>query len=243
MISRHPFYLVIAAGIFTCTRLVGDVQIDLGFTHTHAFAPTLQPSVMLPPIPPPWPAASNRDATVPLYHWWVGMLADQPRPKRADEFLPHLKKIFAEEGVPEELAWISEVESTFNPLALNASGARGLFQFMPATAREQGLKLRPRDERVHPEKSARAAAALLRRLHATFDSWPLALAAYNAGEGRVRRALEAGGASTFAEIAETLPAETRLYVPRVLATLTVREGITPDTLRAPRPRLLARAGT
>jgi membrane-bound lytic murein transglycosylase D len=144
--------------------------------------------------------------------------------------------------VPEALAWLAEVESTFNPRAHNPSGARGLFQFMPGTAREHGLRLRPFDERIDPEKSARAAASLLRHLHGTFDSWPLALAAYNAGEGCVRRTLRAGDATTFTEIADALPDETRLYVPRVLATLTVREGITPDQLPAPMPRYALRAG-
>ncbi len=164
---------------------------------------------------------------VPLYDMWVSVMRDEPRPKRADEFLPNIKRIFAEEGVPEELAWIPEIESTFNPRARNRSGARGLFQLMPGTAREQGLRLWPHDERTNPEKSARAAAVFLRQLHDAFDSWPLALAAYNAGEGRVRRTLQARDATTFAEIAHSLPTETRLYVPRVLATLAVREGIMP----------------
>jgi membrane-bound lytic murein transglycosylase D len=105
---------------------------------------------------------------------------------------------------------------------------------MPVTAKAQGLSLLPFDERTNPEKSARAAATLLRRLHDRFDSWPLALAAYNAGEGRVRRTLKAQDATTFAQIADALPSETRLYVPRVLATLAVREGLDPAKLAAPR---------
>lgn len=181
-----------------------------------------------------WDVGSGNpaDLIVPMYDLWVSALRDEPRPKRADEFLPNIKRIFAEEGVPEELAWIPEIESTFNPRARNPSGARGLFQLMPLTARAQGLRLWPHDERTNPEKSARAAAALLRQLHDVFDSWPLALAAYNAGEGRVRRTLLASDATTFAEIAHSLPTETRLYVPRVLATLAVREGIEPDRLAA-----------
>lgn len=185
-------------------------------------------------MPAPDDPNSSTEATVPMYDRWVRVLRDQPRPRRANEFLPRIKRIFAEEGVPEELAWIPEVESTFDPCAHNASGACGLFQLMPITARAQGLRLWPYDERTHPEKSARAAATLLRDLHAMFDSWPLALAAYNAGEGRVRRTLRAGDASTFAEIADALPNETRRYVPRVLATLTVREGIVLADLPAPR---------
>lgn len=189
----------------------------------------------IPPDPPPAPALPpllRSTDEIPLYDVWLSFLQDQPRPKRADEFLPRLKRIFAEEGVPEELAWLPEIESMFNPRARNRIGARGLFQFMPGTALEQGLRLRPHDERVHPEKSARAAAALLRRLHESFDSWPLALAAYNAGEYRVRRALETRDATTFAEIAHALPSETRLYVPRVLATLAIRKGHEPALLAA-----------
>src|SRR5690606_28240440 len=142
-----------------------------------------------------------------------------------------------EEGLPAELAWLPEIESMFDPRAHNTVGARGLFQIMPGTATELGLELLPFDERTNPEKSARAAAALLRRLHGRFNSWPLALAAYNAGEGRVRRTLKASEASTFGEIAAALPVETQLYVPKVLATLTVREGIAPESLAAPRPLL------
>jgi membrane-bound lytic murein transglycosylase D len=188
------------------------------------------------------PPAVDAEAAVPMYDAWVDLLRGRPAPGRAGEFLADIKRIFIEAGVPAELAWLPEVESTFNPRACNPSGARGLFQFMPGTAREHGLSLRPFDERTDPDKSARAAASLLRHLHRTFDSWPLALAAYNAGEGRVRRALQAGEATTFAEIADALPNETRLYVPRVLATLAVREGVSPEELPPPTPRFGPQAG-
>jgi hypothetical protein len=207
----------------------GSTQVTILFPQpTFAEAEPLV-TFYLPPEITETPTTAT-DQVIPLYDLWVMVLRDQPPPRRANEFLPKIKKIFAEEGVPEELAWLPEIESTFNPRAYNSNGARGLFQFMPLTARENGLRLRPHDERIHPEKSARAAAMLLRRLHGVFDSWPLALAAYNAGEGRVRRTLEACDATTFAEIADALPPETRLYVPRVLATLTVREGIAPSAL-------------
>lgn len=204
---------------------------------SHAeFDPSSPPVVrFIPPEPPPLPKPALLVLDeIPMYEAWLNVLQNHPRPKRADEFLPDLKRIFAEEGVPVELAWLPEIESMFDPRAKNHVGARGLFQFMPGTALEQGLRLRPYDERVHPKKSARAAATLLRRLHETFDSWPLALAAYNAGENRVRRALASRDATTFAEIAHVLPLETRHYVPRVLATLAVREGYDPALFAAPR---------
>lgn len=208
----------------------GSSQVVIIFPQPDEAAAEPLVTFYLPPPEITERPATAIDRAIPMYDLWVRILRDQPPPRRADQFLPKIKKIFAEEGVPEELAWIPEIESTFNPRAYNPSGARGLFQLMPLTARENGLRLRPYDERIHPEKSARAAAIFLRRLHEVFDSWPLALAAYNAGEGRVRRTLEAGDATTFAEIADALPTETRLYVPRVLATLTVREGIMPSEL-------------
>jgi membrane-bound lytic murein transglycosylase D len=147
-----------------------------------------------------------------------------------------LQGAFTAQGVAEALVWLAESESTFNPRARSPAGARGLFQLMPVTAKAMGLSLLPFDERTQPEKSARAAAALLRKLHGMFGSWPLALAAYNAGEGTVRRALKANNATTFAEIAEKLPSETRLYVPKVLATVALRSGVTPEALAVPRDR-------
>ncbi|MET0261751.1 MAG: lytic transglycosylase domain-containing protein, partial [Rariglobus sp.] len=194
--------------------------------------PEPEPQPSGPAVTPEIPTAAD----IPMYDLWVSRLRDRPRPQRANEFLPDIKKIFAAEGVPAELAWLAETESSFNPRARSPVGARGLFQFMPITAKAQGLSLWPIDERTDPQKSARAAAALLRRLHGLFDSWPLALAAYNAGEGRVRRTLKAQDAKTFAGIADALPTETRLYVPKVLATLAVREGIAPASLAAPTVR-------
>jgi membrane-bound lytic murein transglycosylase D len=74
------------------------------------------------------------------------------------------------------------------------------------------------------ERSARAAARYLGALHGQFGDWPLALAAYNAGEGRVRRAMRRSGGNSFGSIAGALPSETQMYVPKVLATIAVREG-------------------
>ncbi|MBI2512039.1 MAG: lytic transglycosylase domain-containing protein [Opitutae bacterium] len=158
----------------------------------------------------------------------------RPVPLRAPQLLPIVRAAFDTEGVPADLAWLAEAESTFNPAARSPSGARGLYQFMPATAKSLGLSTFLPDERADPEKSARAAARYLRTLHGKFGDWPLALAAYNAGEGRVRRLLEAKRAKTFAAIAPHLPSETRMYVPKVLATLEIRAGVPPARLAPPR---------
>lgn len=187
-----------------------------------------------PTVKPPPPADPAND--VPLYGLWVERLRARAVPARAAALLPELKGIFAAEGLPPELVWLAETESAFNPSARSPVGARGLFQLMPATARELGLSTTLPDERTDPAKSARASARLLRRLHSRFGSWPLALAAYNAGEGRVSRLLTARKATTFAAIAADLPAETRLYVPKVLATLALREGVAPGALPAPAPK-------
>lgn len=173
---------------------------------------------------------------------WKRKLAGRPAPAKAGELVPRLKAVFRQEGVPTELVWIAEVESTMNPNARNPGGAAGLFQFMPDTAKRFGLRTFPVDERRHPTKSARAAAQYLRFLHGEFGSWPLAVAAYNAGEGRVKAALEKakGQSRTFAAISHDLPLETRMYVPKVEAVVSLREGV--DGLKLPAPRPTGRAG-
>ncbi|MCL4524168.1 MAG: lytic transglycosylase domain-containing protein [Acidobacteria bacterium] len=128
-------------------------------------------------------------------------------------------RIFSEEGVPLELLVVAEVESKFDPLALSPKGARGPWQFMPATAERFGLRVDGlTDERIHPELSTRAAARYLRELHAQFGDWMLALAAYNAGEQRVAHAIEQGGTRDFWQLSQRrlLPEETRRYVPAVV---------------------------
>lgn len=133
-----------------------------------------------------------------------------------------LAAILHEQGLPASLVSVAAVESGFNPQALSPKGARGLWQLMPATARRFGLVVSAtRDERTDPVKSTVAAAQYLKSLHSQFGSWPLALAAYNAGEERVQRSLELSGARDFWTLsrASALPAETLHYVPAVLERL------------------------
>ena len=174
-----------------------------------------------PPKPPPVKVATQY---IPNYDLWVKRTQQRAQPARAREFVSRLRPVFATTGVPGDLVWLAEVESSFNPTAKSPVGARGLFQLMPATAKELGLSTMLPDERTNPEKSAQASATYLRKLHARFGDWPLAIAAYNAGGGRVSRALQKQKARTFAEIAPTLSVETQMYVPKVLATLQVRAG-------------------
>jgi membrane-bound lytic murein transglycosylase D len=188
----------------------------------------------LPPAVPPRPApVGPRRPVMPYYDLWTQRLRGRPLPPNAGEFMPKLRAEFAAAGVPTELAWLAEVESSFNPNACSPSGAKGLFQLTPDTAKALGLSTLLPDDRTDPGKSARAAAQLLLRLRARFGDWPLALAAYNAGEGRVSRALAAKKAATFAEIAPALSVETRFYVPKVMATIALRTGVPPEKLAAP----------
>ena len=89
--------------------------------------------------------------------------------------MPQLKKIFINERIPPELVWMAEVQSSFDPNARSPAGAAGLFQLMPATARTLNLSTWPRDERLQPEKNARAAARYLRALYGRYGDWPLTM--------------------------------------------------------------------
>jgi membrane-bound lytic murein transglycosylase D len=146
-------------------------------------------------------------------------------PRGAEHFVPKLKPIFESMDVPVELVWVAEVESAFDPRAVSPVGAAGLYQLMPATARQYGLVLEPEDDRFIPEKNARAAARHMLYLRRVFDDWHLAMAAYNAGHNRVRGLLAKHNARSFEEIAPYLPLETRMFVPKVDATLVRREGV------------------
>ncbi len=179
--------------------------------------PTLMPSQ-----PPKRPANPSPSAARKV---WRKRLADRPWPRGALELVPKLKPIFARERVPPELVWVAEVESGFNRRARSPAGAAGLFQLMPATAKRFGLRSWPRDQRYQPEPSARAAARYLRQLYSQFGNWPLALAAYNAGEGTVQRLLDRHRTRSFNRIATRLPAETQMFVPKVEATVLRREGV------------------
>jgi membrane-bound lytic murein transglycosylase D len=155
---------------------------------------------------------------------WASVVATEPWPASAKRYVPELKPIFLSERVPAELVWLAEVESSFDPRAKSPAGAAGLYQLMPDTAKREGLSLWPGDQRLDPDRSARASARYLRTLHTEFKDWPLTLAAYNVGEGRVRSLLAKSKARNFDGIAPHLPAETQMYVPKVEAVIQRREG-------------------
>jgi membrane-bound lytic murein transglycosylase D len=180
-----------------------------------------------PPRPAPNPTPEKEREV------WVKKLAERPWPEMAKPYVARLKPIFTEQKVPPELVWVAEVESSFDPRARSPAGAAGLYQLMPATAKQYGLRTWLPDQRLRAEDNTRAAAKHLQHLHGQFKDWQLALAAYNAGEGTVQKLLDRHKARTFDEIATHLPAETQMYVPKVEATLARREGVKLSKLRTP----------
>lgn len=155
---------------------------------------------------------------------WRRKFTRDPPTRSAEKAVKRAQKIFREEGVREELAWLAFVESSGRADARSPVGAAGLFQFMPKTAESMGLALSPKDERLDPDKCSRAAAKYLSRLRKRFGDWKLALAAYNYGEGNVSKKLDKARERSFEGIRGELPMETRLYVPKLDAILREKAG-------------------
>lgn len=149
-------------------------------------------------------------------------------------YFPLYEAKFQEYGVPEDLKFLSVVESALNAKAVSRVGATGLWQFMPSTGSEYGLRTNTAvEDRSNPVKSTDAAARHLRDLYNHFDDWALALAAYNSGSGRVNAAIRRAGSRNFWAIMPYLPKETRNYVPAFIAATYICNyfqihGITPN---------------
>jgi membrane-bound lytic murein transglycosylase D len=144
---------------------------------------------------------------------------------RGAQYMPMIQNVFRAEGLPLDLAYVPLIESAFKPTALSRAKARGVWQFMPGTAIENGLAADWYiDERADPQKATIAAAKYLKTLHGMFDDWHLAMASYNGGPGRVQRAIKRSRRDDFWDLTATtryLPRETRDYVPMILAAIII----------------------
>jgi membrane-bound lytic murein transglycosylase D len=155
-----------------------------------------------------------------------GRLTMQRGLQRANSYRALAENIFKEEGVPVELVWLAQVESGWQSRALSPMGALGIWQIMPATGQRFGLRRNEMiDERLDFAKSTRAAARYLNFLLARYgNNWPLAIGAYNCGEGNMDRAIaRGGGVRDFWTLRRRglLPNETANYVPSVLAAILI----------------------
>ena len=139
--------------------------------------------------------------------------------RRRRLFFPIFEQVFKQMNLPDELKYLAIVESGLNPRAMSRVGAAGLWQFMPATGREFGLyQDQYIDERLDPYLATIAAGKYLKQLYNTFDDWELGISSYNCGPGNVRRAIRRSGyKNSFWGVYASLPAETRGYLPQLVA--------------------------
>lgn len=143
---------------------------------------------------------------------------------RGEQYLPRVRAIISDAGLPESLALLPVVESGYRTHARGYSGDVGLWQFRSPTARSFGLIVnKQKDERLHPYPASQAAARYLRALHRRYGDWPLALAAYNAGTVRVDRGVNAQPQMDFWQLSEAgyIPKMTRDHVSRFLAVARI----------------------
>ena len=141
---------------------------------------------------------------------------------RSGMFMSMARRIFREEGIPENVAWLGQVESTWKPTALSWAAASGLWQFIPGTGARYGLRRTAYiDERNSFDEATRASARYLKFLFNRYGNWELGMAAYNCGEGNVDRAIRRAGVTNFWAAYPYLPQETRNYVPNILATILI----------------------
>ncbi len=141
---------------------------------------------------------------------------------RSGMFMLMARRIFKDENIPENVAWLGQVESAWKPSAMSHMAASGLWQFIPGTGARYGLRRTAHvDERNSFDEATRASARYLKFLYNRYGNWELAIAGYNCGEGNVDRAIRRAGVSNFWAAYPFLPQETRNYVPNILATILI----------------------
>lgn len=158
--------------------------------------------------------------------------------RRSGVYMRMARQIFKEEGVPVDITWLGQVESAWKPKAMSWAAASGLWQFVPGTGRQFGLRQTAWiDERNSFEQATRASAKYLKSLASRYNgNWELAMAAYNTGAGNVDRGIQRAGTANFWAIYPYIAQETRNYVPNILATILIAKnpekygfkGIKPD---------------
>ncbi len=143
--------------------------------------------------------------------------------RRSGQYMKLARQIFAKEGVPVDITWLGQVESAWKPKAMSWAAASGLWQFIPGTGREYGLRQTAWiDERNSFEQATIASARYLKTLAAHYKGdWELAMAAYNTGAGNVDRAIGRAGSKSYWAIYPYIAQETRNYVPNILATILI----------------------
>ena len=227
--SQTQRYTVPAASVgddFAAYRQALDSAADSALANVmrETAASTQIAEVAAKPTAPPEAKALHQFAE---QYWNGNDEAVRRAVARVTQLKPVLASILHEQGVPDEAVALVLVESAGETSALSPKGARGIWQFMPDTARRYGLTVNSEtDDRLDVQKSTRAAARYLRDLHLQFRSWPLALAAYNAGEKLVQNAVLRAGSDDFELLSRKrlLPAETRAHVPAVMAASTLLSG-------------------
>src|SRR5215813_10274529 len=159
--------------------------------------------------------------------------------QRSGRFRQMAERIFKQEGVPTDLIWLAQIESSWNPYAYSSASAKGIWQFVPSTGSRFGLLQNYWvDERSNPEKSTLAAAKYLKWLSVRYrNDWTLALAAYNTGERNVDSAIARAGTRDFWKLHRGgyLAQETRNYVPAILAVVTIAKNAKQYGFEMPAP--------
>lgn len=204
-------------------RRASSLRKAMEAARTEEFTKLLVPS--LPNLDFDYPVVINNDVIK-----WIQYFQTRGRKtfvtwlRRAEDFIPKTVPVLEKHGLPRDLVYISMIESGFNNRALSSARASGPWQFMRATGRIYGLRLNDYvDERRDPEKATVAAAKYLTYLYSMFGDWHLAAASYNAGEGRVSRAMRGQRNKDFFSLsdAKRLPNETRNYVPKLIASMII----------------------
>jgi membrane-bound lytic murein transglycosylase D len=233
----------VALAIVAAGTAVG-LSTRMGSTHESANEPTVtylqtQVAKIAPATVVASPATTVASADFPqidhpnVESWIKRFTGDQRRSfatylDRMSKYDDMITAKLEQREMPRGLIFLAMIESGFNPTAKSPVAARGLWQFMSATARQYGLKVKGKvDERINPSRATDAALAYLGDLYDEFGSWYLAAAAYNTGQGRVARIMKQvtgkkkGTDADFYRIASRLPKETREYVPKLVAAARI----------------------